>query len=153
MLSKIKTALAIWIVHYLSYYWVFGIIFYSISYWHKEWKINWDFFKSILISPLLGIFGLYDGLIAIIPFLVYLICRIKFSLFKSYLVTLFICYVIYFIYLLGTSHRGAYIFTRNSDDNVFEVNALFLICPALLVSILIHYFILKKRKMSVLPTI
>lgn len=143
LFRNLITALKIWLVHYLFYYWTFGIIFYSISYYHKEWEINKLFFKSILISPLLGIIGLYDGIIIIVPIIIYVVCRLKLSLFKSYLLTLICCYFSYFIYLLLSNYRGVYFFTRNKDDIILEINALFLIIPSLLISIVINYFYCK----------
>lgn len=136
----------LWILHYLVYYWIFGLMFFSMRYSHDGWEINHDFFKKIALSPLFGLLGLYDGMVILIPVLIYLIFRIKFKYFKSYYLTLILYYTGYYIYFLSSPHRGAYIFPPSNNHNFqWEVNVLSLIIPSLSLTIMINYYFLFRN--------
>lgn len=136
--------LKIWLLHYLIYYLSFGLVFHTIDYSFKKWNFNFEYLEKIVLSPLAGSMGLYDGLIIFIPIIISYLMKIKFDLFKSYYYTILLCMII--LYLIGAFayDRTTINFRRNIDDESLNINFIFIVIPCLLISILINWFVYKK---------
>lgn len=86
-LKNLKLTLIIWLVHYFIYYCLFGFVYNFIDYWHRTYNIDFSFIERVLISPLAGIIGMYDGLVIIIPILVFSLLRLKMTFFIKHIIS------------------------------------------------------------------
>lgn len=134
----------IWLLHYLIYYLSFGLMFHTIDYSFKKWNFNFEYLEKILISPLAGSMGLYDGLIIFIPIIISHFMKIKFDIFKSFYYTLLLCMLS--LYLIGAFvyNRTTINFRRNIDDESLKINFIFVVIPCIIISILINWIVFKK---------
>lgn len=89
MKLNFNITLNVWIIHIISYYLMFGLIFQVLSYYNWGWSFNMELVGKILLSPIGGAFGLYDGFPAyfIFPLLTFIFFNKIFhqNLYKSYL--------------------------------------------------------------------
>lgn len=137
--------LKIWLLHYLIYYSIFGLIFHTIDYTFKKWEFNLEYLQKIIISPIAGSIGLYDGLIIIIPIIISLFMTLKFNPFKSYYYTVLVCqFGLYFSSIFFSDRTSTINFTRNFDDETLKINYIFIITPCIIISILINWLVFKK---------
>ena len=112
-----------------------------------------DFFKLknldfIYISPLGGILGIFDGFpgFVFLPMISFLVLNsfFKISFFKSYLINL-----IFFYFILKTGiciYNASFQmqFSSNQEENNLYLNMFWILIPAILVSILSIWLLLKK---------
>lgn len=135
----------IWLLHYLIYYWSFGLIFHTVDYLFKKWNFNFEYFQKIVLSPIVGMLGFYDGLIIFIPLIISHFMKIKFDVFKSFYYTLILC--MSSLYLIGTFiYDGTtIIFTRNIDDDKLNINFIIVCAPCIIISIFFNWVIFKKK--------
>lgn len=151
--NRFTLYLKIWILHIVAYYLIFGFILESLEQWYREWPVDWEFAAKILLSPLSGVFGWFDGfpLYVILPVIIFLVIETfeKLNTFYSYIIAVFLSYipVKYLIYF----NRGFpfnIILRSNQKEQSLEVNLLYAILPALLISSISVYWLLKKNATS-----
>jgi hypothetical protein len=135
----------IWLLHYLIYYLLFGLLFHTIDYLFRKWYFGFEYLQKIILSPIIGMIGFYDGLIIFIPIIISHFMKIKFSVFKSYYYTVLLCqFGLYFISVLFSDRPSTINFTRNVDDETLKINYIFIITPCIIISILINWLVFKK---------
>ncbi len=96
--KKINLYIKILITHIVLYYTVFGGIVQLHRNWYLQWPISWDLIARILLSPLVGVLGLFDNIPAffLLPFflLIFLVECKKLPLYRSYVVSVLLAYVV-----------------------------------------------------------
>lgn len=136
----------IWLLHYVFYYVLFGLMFHTIDYYFKNWQFDLEYLGKIFISPVAGTIGLYDGLIIIIPIIVSFLFKLRFNIFQSYYYTILLCqFGLYFITVIFSDRPSTINFTRNMDDNVLKINFLFLLIPCVCLSIYFNWIVFRKK--------
>lgn len=143
--------LKIWIIHILIYYSTFGFIIQSLTFWYKQWSINSDFIKQILLSPLIGAIGFYDGIPAyfIFAFFLFLIFNLFFKInaLKSYIIATLIIYIgLKLLFYLYDEKSFTTHIISNREKNPLQINLLFLIVPSLALSSFIINKIIPRKK-------
>lgn len=148
--NRFTLYLKTWIIHIIVYYIAFGLITESLELWYREWPIDWEFIGRILLSPLNGIFGFFDGfplyfLISVIIFLVIETFQ-KSNIFYSYIISVFISYIVikYFIYY-NRDLPFSILLRSNQKEDSLEISLLYAILPALFLSSISVYLFLKKK--------
>jgi len=142
--------LKIWIIHIIVYYLVFGLILQSLEQWYREWPVNWEFIGKILLSPLNGIFGWFDGfpMYFLLPVIIFLIIETfqKLNTFYSYIISVFLSYIL-IKYLIYYSRGFPFniILRSNQKEESLEISLLYAILPALFISSISVYLFLKKH--------
>lgn len=155
MISKSKSNsgrpyIAIWLIHIIVYY----FIYLTIREFVQNYYLGWDYFskQSLLIiffSPFLGLFSvssyfeLIVGLAILpLPLMYYFYKRVfKYNLFKSFVVSILVVYILDYIYLVIIGyHKYDIPFSMGED----KINTLFFMIPALSMSISVNYLIFKK---------
>ena len=149
--AKINLYVKILIIHMVLYYTVFGAILQSLADWYSQWPISWDLISRILLSPLIGVLGFYDGLPAffLLPFslLIFLVEYKKLPLYQSYIASVLTAHVV--VLYIGSWYYKLSFSTNiwsNKWENTLEVSLLWLILPAIFVSSMGVRFLLKKHK-------
>ncbi|KXH83149.1 hypothetical protein [Chryseobacterium kwangjuense] len=148
--NRFTLYLKIWILHITVYYLIFGCILESLEQWYREWPVDWEFAAKIFLSPISGFFGWFDGfpLYVILSVAIFLVMETfeKSNSFYSYIIAVFLSYipVKYLIYF----NRGFpfnIVLRSNQKEQSLEVNLLYAIVPALLISSISVYLLLKKN--------
>ena len=149
--AKINLYIKILITHMVLYYIVLGGIYQSLADWYSQWPISWDLISRILLSPLIGVLGFYDGLPAffLLPFslLIFLVEYKKLRLYQSYIASVLTAHVV--VLYIGSWYYKLSFSTNiwsNKWENTLEVSLLWLILPAIFVSSIGVRFLLKKHK-------
>jgi hypothetical protein len=136
----------IWLLHYLIYYWLFGLIFHTIDYLFKGWDFSLEYLGKIFLSPIAGSMGLYVGLIIFIPIIISHFMKIKFGVFKSYYYTVLLClFGLFLISILFYDNSTTINFRRNIDGERLNVNYIFVYPPCIIISIFVNWLVFKKH--------
>ena len=147
-LKNLKLTFIIWLVHYFIYYCLFGFVYNFIDYWHRTYNIDFSFIERVLISPLAGIIGMYDGLVIIIPILVFSLLRLKMTFFKAYYISIILCHIAIYLGSFFFANKTHFTFERNLDDEILKINFLILQIPCLLLTIVLNKCILNWLKLK-----
>lgn len=151
MKLNFNISMFVWLIHIISYYIIFGLVFQVLSYYNLGWSFNMELVGQILFSPIAGAFGFYDGfpVYFIFPLISFIIFNKIFNqnLYKSYLYSVLIFYVVvkYLVYKLYgyTFYTNFY---RRDDKLPFNVNMLLLFVPSILTSAFFVKLYLKKKQ-------
>lgn len=141
--KKNYTNIKIWLLHYLIYYWNFSLIFSLLSIWYNESNFKAENFFYILLAPIFASFGFFDGLVIVIPIIVFYFLKMKYNYWHSYLITVSLCYTIINLYLLFFVD-GSYYVRSNHKENNFEFNNFLIMIPCLIVSIIVNWLVFRK---------
>ena len=131
----------IWLLHYIVYYWSFVLTINLLSIIIKKRSIDFDFFLIIFISPITAIFGLYDGMVILIPLVINYFFMLKYDLKKSFYLTIAISYLGYLFYM---SFIANFNYTFIHKEVTVEIKNYFIVLPCLIISILANWLVFKK---------
>ena len=126
----------IWIIHYFIYYIYLSIVLNSISVFYLKRPLIYESGLHILVSPILGALGIYDGLVIIIPIVFQYLLTKKLSMFKSYSIISLTCYLSICIYLFFKCFN--YEFKGKPEGSELHIYPILMILPGVLISM---YFV------------
>jgi hypothetical protein len=135
------TLIKIWLLHYIVYYWSFVLTINLLATIIKKRSIDFDFFLIVLISPITALFGLYDGMVILIPLAINYFFMLKYDLKKSFYLTISLCYLGYLFYM---SLIANFNYTFNYKEVTVAVKNYFIVIPCLILSILTNWLVFKK---------
>lgn len=158
MKTNFKTISFIWLVHIVSYYTIFGLIYqYLVHYFHGTLTVNIETIGKVALSFIAGAVGWYDWFPVYFPFtlFLFLIFYLKFkqSIYKSYLasfiISIFIKYLIHIYY----DYDFYLSFYNRKIEQRIEINLFWFILPSFLISsILIKIFLNKIETKKIKKT-
>lgn len=135
--------IVIWILHYIIYYMYFSIILNCISRFYLGRTFTVESITSVLLSPLGGAIGLFDGLVIIIPVVLHYLLTKIYPFYKAYLITSIICYSTICLYFFSKSF--IYEFQGNLYENKLHIYPAFIIFPGVVISSYFIWLYTRKR--------
>lgn len=147
-INRSWTFVIIWIVHIIIYYFIWGNIDNLMHNYYSKWDFFFD--ESVsrsLSSPIVGLLGFYDGF----PFFVVVPILAMLVLISTLMKTRW--QLAYFISCIGC-YLGMYLYNAYIDKNTnlyqsgigeLSLNHIFLIIPALTVTMLINWVVFKNK--------
>ncbi len=149
MKVNFKTVFFVWLIHIVSYYTIFGLIYqYLVHYFHTTLTVNIETIGKVALSFIGGALGWYDWFPAYFPFTLILFfifySKFKQSIYKSYLASFIISIIIkYFIHIYCDYDFSLRFYNRKIEEGI-NINLFWFILPSFFItSILIKVFINK----------
>jgi hypothetical protein len=141
-LERVQTFAKIWILHYLIYYVIFNILLNASGIIFRRLPFTLEISGSIILSPLMGMLGIFDGLIIFIPIIISILLSQRLPIFRSYFYTCILCYTTIAVFI--AVNNVCYVFKNSFTKVNTEIHPIIFILISLLFST-IFIFRVNKR--------
>jgi hypothetical protein len=139
MKINFKTVFYVWLIHIVSFYTIFGIIYQYLVYtFHVTSTIKREIFSKVFLSFIIGMMGWYDSFPLYFPFTLILffifLLKLKQSIYKSYLISFIISIVMkYLIHKYCNYDFYLSFYSREIEEGI-NINLFYFIIPSFLIS-------------------
>ena len=155
MKTNFKTIFYIWLIHIVSYYTIFGLIYqYLVHYFHTALTVNIETVGKVALSFIGGALGWYDWFPVYFPFTLILFFifyyKLKQNIYKSYLASFIISIIVkYFIHLYCDYDFSLRFYNRKIEEGT-DINLFWFIIPSFFISNIFIRIYLNKVKPKII---